>query len=346
MSEQSAPARPVQVTAAGAAAIAGSVLLVVALFEAMGQVRSSETRDAVQEFLTGAGGSGLGLSAGGLLALLRAAVLFNGAVAAASAVLGVFVLLRHNAARILLTVAAVLMLFTAPLAGGVLPFVVAFAASTLWSRPARDWFAGRQPTPPAAFRTPAARPASSAQDPDPGWAPPEAGTAVPSPYPAPVPGRPPTVLAAAVLTWLFAGITAFGGVITVAMLMTAQDQFVTDLRRNPSVANLHLATSDLLGLLWVTVAVTIFWCLCAMVLAVLAFRGVAWARVPLAVSAGMAGVVSLLAFPVGLVHVVAAVATVVLLFAGGAEHWFARRTSPYAEPPRPPQTERRPPNVW
>jgi hypothetical protein len=74
--------------------------------------------------------------------------------------------------------------------------------------------------------------------------------------------------------------------------------------------------------LWVLGAVVILWCLVSMVLAFLAWRRVGWARVTLVVSAAVAGVVSLIAFPVGLLSAVAAFTTVALLFTGGANDWY------------------------
>ena len=50
--------------------------------------------------------------------ILRGVVLFNGALAAAAFVLAIFTLQRHNGARIAFTVAAAVLLFTAPLSGG------------------------------------------------------------------------------------------------------------------------------------------------------------------------------------------------------------------------------------
>ncbi len=145
MSEQQKPARPPQVTMAGVVAIFGGVLLVFGLFEAMEQLRTSDMRDSITEFLSEPPGDGLGLTLDNVLALLRVLVFVNAALAAASVVLGVFILQRHNPARIVFTIAAALMLLTAPVSGGLLPFITAFAAAMLWTRPARDWFAGREP---------------------------------------------------------------------------------------------------------------------------------------------------------------------------------------------------------
>lgn len=147
MSESKAPVRPSQVTMAGWLAVVGSALLVLTLFDSMTQIRSTEMREAVDEFLSTTPGSGLGLDAPQVLGILRALLLFSGATAAAAAVLGVYVLRRHQGARIGFTVAAAAIMFTAPVTGSPLAVLVAAAAMMLWTRPARDWFAGREPAP-------------------------------------------------------------------------------------------------------------------------------------------------------------------------------------------------------
>jgi hypothetical protein len=69
-------------------------------------------------------------------------MLLSGAAAAAAMVFAIYVLQRHNAARIGFTVAAVMIMLTAPVSGGFLPIMIAFSAIMLWTKPARDWFAG------------------------------------------------------------------------------------------------------------------------------------------------------------------------------------------------------------
>ncbi len=148
------PARPRQVTIAGVMATVACVLLVVALFDAMSAMGSEETQKSVQSFLdTGPGGS-LGLGADRVTDILRGLVLFSGALAAAGVILAVYCLRRHRGARVGLSVVAVLMLFTTTFVAGLLPFVVALAASMLWRREARDWFDGREPQPRPPERTP------------------------------------------------------------------------------------------------------------------------------------------------------------------------------------------------
>ena len=114
-------------------------------------------REAVDEFLAEPPGDGLGVSTAWVLDVLHGLVLFNGALAAAAAVLAVYVFQRHRAARIGFSVAAGLLLLTSPFSGGAMAMILAFAAVMLWSRPARDWFAGREPAPaPASAAAPSA----------------------------------------------------------------------------------------------------------------------------------------------------------------------------------------------
>ena len=73
--------------------------------------------------------------------------------------------------------------------------------------------------------------------------------------------------------------------------------------------------------------VVILWCLIACVLAVFTMRRSNAARITLVVSATVAGLLSLLGIQsqVSAVPLLACLATVILLFTGGAGDWFARR---------------------
>ena len=150
--------RPRQVTVAGVMAATACVLLVVTLFDSMSTVQSADMRDQIAAQLSRSPANGLGLDVAEVVNLLRGVVLFSGALAAAGAVLAVYALLRHRGARIGLTVVAVLMLFSATFVSGILPVLVAVAASMLWGREARDWYAGRAPR-PASERGADSRPA-------------------------------------------------------------------------------------------------------------------------------------------------------------------------------------------
>lgn len=380
-------ARPRQVTIAGVMATVACVLLVVALFDAMAAVGSTETQQSVRDFLaTGPGGS-LGLGVDGVTGILRGLVLFSGALAAAGVILAVYCLRRHRGARIGLSVVAVLMLFTTTFVAGLLPFVVALAASMLWRREARDWFDGRESRPGAR----AGAPSSSRDRPPPtmaAWAPPGSsapgtsapgtsappGTAAPgastgrpygasgtgpagwpSPY-ATGPGdtppfgspafgtpsswdapragarRPGSVTAAAWITWISCAVTTLLLVLLVVLLLVERVQLVTELRRNPNIADAGYTTDQLVAALWVVAAIGIFWALAAGALAVLAFQGYRAGQVGLVVSAAMAGIIGIAT----LVVPVLALATVVLLLLGPSNRWFATRRTPGPPPNGPP----------
>jgi len=164
-------ARPSQVTVAGWAVAIASAFLVVAVFDAMGNLHSVDTRDAVTRAVTSGWAQGLGISVGGALTLMRWALFVSGAAAAATAILGVFVLQRNKGARIALTIAAVPVLLALPAAGNVLSVVVVSATAALWTGPAGDWFAGRPITPRAAARPEPPRPVAPPPPPV-AWAPP------------------------------------------------------------------------------------------------------------------------------------------------------------------------------
>lgn len=156
MSEREALPRPRQVTVAGGMALAFAVLLVASVFEARSQLQTVETRNSIANLAAQWSRAGLDVRVDTLLGVMRAAILVDGALAAAAVVLSVFVLQRHNAARIALTVVAGLLLLTAFASTGLIQLLLAIAVAMLWSAPARDWFAGRRPAPAPADRSSAA----------------------------------------------------------------------------------------------------------------------------------------------------------------------------------------------
>jgi hypothetical protein len=154
MSETKAPPRPRQITMAVAMSVVGSLLLVVSLFDTLGRLRTPETRESVGRFLAEPPGSSFDFSTAQVIDAMRVLAMVSGALAAMLLVFAIFVLQRHQGARIGYTVAAVLLLLTVPVAG-LMPVVLVAAAALIWSRPGRDWYAGRTPDPaprPAAGR--------------------------------------------------------------------------------------------------------------------------------------------------------------------------------------------------
>jgi hypothetical protein len=302
-----------------------------------------------------------------VVGLLRGVVFVSGALAAAGAVLAVYVLRRHRGARIGLTVTAALLVVVTTTIAGPLPLLVALAAAMLWGREAREWFAGPSERTATGAGVPAAgappsgsrahQPVERPQPPvpPPGWQVPSRETGRPpwtQSWPPPVPGyghdrsgqptgaavRPGAVTAAAVLTWVFCALAAAVFSMLVFSLVVLPDRLLEALQANPEVAALAPTRTQLLGALWVLSAVGIFWSLAAIALAVLAFRRVQVGRVALVVSSLLSGLVALLAAPTGLANAVAAFTAAGLLLGGSARRWYSRRQPPAGPFPGPPPT--------
>ena len=225
MSSSAPGPRPRQVTIGGWLSAVTSTVLVVSVFDAMANLHSVDTRERLTSALTG-WPKDLGISVDDAIALTRGALFVTAVAAVVTAILGIFVLQRHATARIVLTVAAVPLVLTSPVAGGFLGLLVGGASAMLWTREARDWFAGRAPE-RRPEREPAARqpargleppsqspPAPSAPPPMPGWGEAQADRASwpPPAYPAPseqtTAAVPTQVRVACGLTWVFSMLTA------------------------------------------------------------------------------------------------------------------------------------------
>ena len=189
MSSTAPGPRPREVTIGGWAIPVASAILVVVAFDRMATLRSVATRDAVTSAISDGWARGLGLTVEDVLGLMRAALFVSGTAAAITGVLGIFVLQRHARARAVLTVAAVPVVLTAPVVGGVLGVVIGVGTALMWTRPARDWFAGRQPAvrevarPGPGWTGPASEPSEDAGRTASGWAPPPAPPVQPAPPP-------------------------------------------------------------------------------------------------------------------------------------------------------------------
>jgi len=152
--------------------------------------------------------------------------------------------------------------------------------------------------------------------------------------------RPTTVTIAAWLTWGFSALTLLAFGVVALVMIAARDQLLDSLEADASFQALDLTTNEVMAVLWVMSAVVLFWCAASIALAILAYRRVNWARITLVVSASFAMLFSLAAFPVGLLHAMAAGATIALLFVGGANQWYSRSgriPGPYVGYPAPPQ---------
>src|SRR5690606_37961237 len=150
VSKPEALPRPPQVTMVGWMIVVGSVFVLFNVFEMLSGLRTLETREMVEDYLSTEPGDQLGWSIASGLAALRVTAMVTAVCAAATAVLGWHVLRRDPAARIGLTVVAVPLFVSGVVAGGFISSLVAAAIVLLWMQPARDWFNGiaQKPMPP------------------------------------------------------------------------------------------------------------------------------------------------------------------------------------------------------
>ena len=157
--------RPPQVTLAGWLVVVGSVIVVLMAFDQAALLRSLDTREAVEEYLSRPPGDQLGLGVQGMLTLLRVVWTVAAVSAAAAAVLGWFALRRSKGARIGLSWLAVPLFITSFFYVGspgasALPAMVTAAIVMLWFQPARDWYDGitrAAPEPPRPLPAPPTR---------------------------------------------------------------------------------------------------------------------------------------------------------------------------------------------
>lgn len=178
---------------------------------------------------------------------------------------------------------------------------------------------------------------SSAPPPDPqqqygGYGPPPPGGYPPPPppgsYPPPPPpgsvvpaSRPGTLTAAGVITVVMSAIaflaTGITGMVFVFSKETLED--VEDLQELASESD--VSVSDLVTVIGIMCLVAAVFAAVALILGALLLQNKR-VRIPLVVITSISIVMSLLAFPIGLLWVLAEVLVIVFLFVGGASAWF------------------------
>jgi hypothetical protein len=399
MSETPALQRPRQVTVAAWMVILGSVFVVISAFDQVTSLNTLETRDALNEALAEPALKGLDLDIEDAVLVLRTVAMVTAACAAATAILGYFVLKRHHGARIVLTALAVPLFVGGLLPGGSLGLLVAVSVVLLWLDPSRAWFKGEAPRPreaepsadrPDPFAPPASppeapgdaqqptqqptqqpaqqpaseprahqgfgsvptaaapRPPTSTQTayPPPAYPPPPPGAqpyGAPPPSPAPyspyapvrpAPAawtRPPSVLAACIVTWICSSLAVLLMGATLAVVLASPESLIDEMyRQDPNLASRDLGTDSLQTLTTVTSALVIAWSVAAIVLAVFVLRRSGWARYGLLGSAGGAGglcAVASLQAPFLVVPLLACVVTFSLLLRSDVRDWFSRSPS-------------------
>ena len=173
-----------------------------------------------------------------------------------------------------------------------------------------------------------------------------------APAPSLADRRPGGVVAACVLTWVFAGTSALVFAFVGAWLAVDPGRLVDRVASMQQFQDAGLSESMIQPVLWVAVAFYVAWSLAACVLAFFAWRRHSWARILLAVSAVGAVVLGAFAIPVSIVHMIACAVAAGLLLGGNSNRWFARRTlmpgPGHQQGPQqgPQQPMNRPPRPW
>jgi len=361
---ESAPARPPQVTMAAWVTMLGSAFVVFGVFEVVANIRSLDTRERVEGSLGEPPLEGLGFSVEQVLGLLHVASLVAAGCATAAVILGWQVLRRSRSARLALSILVVPLFLSGIVTGGFLSSMVAVSVLLLWTRPARDWFDGIAYDARAARTAglfggapPGGRPsggqAPGAQPPGvapPGPQPPDGPSLPESPpapggWPAPTPApyagfgegqggppgprrRPPQVVQACLLAWMFSGVVLVSLVVALGALLADPSFVETVYREDPRFSGGDLSPATLRA---GTVAVSVIfavWSMAAIVLATWTFLGRNGARIGLLVSSAVAGLLTLVmtfALPVMALVALACLATILMLTRPASNDWFARR---------------------
>lgn len=336
MSEQQS--RPGQATLAGALIIGGSVVLVLSAWQRISTLHTLEVQRELELMLADQP-SGMGISVDTLATIVRVLCLVGAGAAAASTILGFQVFKRSISARIALTALSPLLLVGGLATAGFLAPMVVAGIALLWLQPTRDWYVGRPwvqrldqrraaasatPSTPSApsAPTPLAPPAPSASP-----AEPAGGPGQPSPYGVPpatvsrtyaAAARPGALVAGCVVAWVFSTVTVAFLALSALALGTQSQQVYDELREQQPDLAAELSKGELMASMYVVIGGLIVWSLAAIVLAGVAFVGHNWARILLAISAAVAGLLSI-------VMAIAAPPMVVLVLVFAASTWLLLR---------------------
>ena len=317
-------------TLAGTLIMIGSVAVVLLVFDRLTGLQTLETRQSVETFLAEPPGSDLGVGVDGVLSIIRTLGMIAAGCATAAAILGYQVLRRSRSARIAVTVLAVPLFITGMITGGFIPAVVAAAALMLWLQPARDWFSDEPPRREAPAAQPIAPSATRPGDRGAELPPPARPAAYSGPQVASTATRPPAVTWACILTWACAGLTTAATAISAVAFALEPDVILDEARlQSPELAEQGVTDTMLMATTYVMLGLVVLWCIAVVVLALLTFRRVGWARIVLVVSASVTAAVCLLGSALGgfllVVPLVASAVAIVFLLRPDVKAWFAAR---------------------
>ena len=138
-----AVSRPRDVVLASVLTIIGSVLALMGVFTAQGELRSSRVRTEIETLLQDERLTPVDISVDTILNAVEVGLMVASAASVAAIVLAVFVMRRHNPSRIGLTVLggiAALAVLLSGLPGVAMAIFVVYTTSLLWRAPVRTWF--------------------------------------------------------------------------------------------------------------------------------------------------------------------------------------------------------------
>jgi hypothetical protein len=159
--------------------------------------------------------------------------------------------------------------------------------------------------------------------PPPGSYPSYGSYAPPPPSPSPVvpTKRPGTLTAAGVMTIVMSGIALLAMGVTAIWYLADRSSLEENNDIEDMASNAEVDVQDLVTAIGVISNIAALLSALAIVLGIMLLRNKR-VRIPLVVLSGIAIVMSLLAFPIGLLWVIAEILVIVFLFVGGASAWF------------------------
>lgn len=358
-----APQRPGQATLAGWLIIGGSIVLVLSAWQRIASLNTLEVQEEFARVLSEPPVDGSGLTINALSTIVRVLCLVAAGAATAATILGIQALRRSTGARIALTCLAPLVLVGGVATAGFFAPMVVAGITMLWLQPTRDWFAGRpwaqrltrsgqpdrsdqssRPNPFAVPETEDPRP-DAGTTPSPAALPP--GTVIggrpeqpaaapnapvtPNPYlPAgsatrAADRRPSALIWACTLTWVSTALVAGGLLLVTLAVAVGGDELWTEFERQQGpLEDLGITRGEVATGVYALTALAVPWCIAAAVLAGFALAGRRWARIALAVSSALAGLVMLvmaLASPPLVVLVAVCAVTTWLLLRADVAAW-------------------------
>lgn len=334
--------RPPQVTLAGSVVIFASVLVVLSVWEHVSNLRSLESREAIERFLASPTGSGTGLDVEGVIRLSQTISMVAAGCATATAALGWYVMRRDKTARLVLSVLAV-PLFLSGLTLADSRFAssfVAAGAAMLWIWPAREWFDTGQWTPPPSRKSraveeerrtpwPPARSTPPSRDLPPpgrgagpptgpatgpaGQVTPYAGSTVatsddrpghPHPWGAIPRERPRAIVSAVAITTTLSVLVALFAVLSMVLVGTSPELLMEEVeRQQPELLDAGLTVEQVRTSAYVGGALCLVLCAIALTFAAFVALGREWARRGLMLTAAFCAGACLLAALTSLVAV-------------------------------------------